>query len=647
MNSQAKKAVLIGLDGATLGLIQKYADEGVLPNLKRLMAQGVTTEAFCALPPATSVNWNTISTGAYAGTHGVVSMAMLDPNGPLDKFTSGFSSEFCLAEHIWDACERQDKTPLLLKYTTSWPPTIKKGIQVEGYGDPDGTIFAISPKTVYTDEQNRIPAIFGATKHPGRNCVMSFQVNLKPAVPYGRPVGAAGWKNLPQSKKPPLETQLPLVPIKGKPKTFYGLIFAKGEGYDTIIISPEKDSEKKWAQIGVGEFSPWLTETFETPDGPKSGTFRFKLYTLSPEAKKIRLYRSIIYQSSGWTYPASLADELLREIGPFDSIAAIPVPGRWIGRPEQVEFFADEFGYQGQWLARAAKYLMNKYNWDLFCTQFHAIDLTDHSFFSALDPDDPFHSPGSKAIETAYRQSDEYVGKILEELDDDAFICVVSDHGFIEPLGASGAPPKAGKPRGKPGSSLNVNQLLVKAGLQFHKEVEALVDDSMVTGAPGKVTVIDWSRTRAVETGNFIWINLKGRQPNGIVSPEEYEPLRSQIISLIEGASPPTDPEARYAQIVLRREDAEVFGLWGERVGDLVWFAKTEYKGGHHGNFHTYRARFGSMRAVAIFKGPGVKKGVMLPRPINLVDIAPTISTAIKIPIPRNCEGRSLQEIWD
>lgn len=628
MKTQAKKAVLIGLDGATLDLIQKYADKGVLPNLKRLMAEGVTTEAFCALPPATSVNWNTVSTGAYAGTHGVVSMAMLDPKGPLDKFTSGFSSEHCLAEHIWDSCERRDKTPLLLKYTTSWPPTIKKGIQVEGYGDPDATIFAISPKTVYTDEENSLPAIFGATKHPGRNCAMSFQMKLKPVRP------PTDWKNLPQSTRPPLEAQLPIVPIKGKPRIVYGLIFARGEGYDSIVISPEKDSEKRWAQIGVGEFSPWLTETFETTEGPKSGTFRFKLYALSPDARKIRLYRSIIYQTTGWTYPASLADELLREIGPFDSIAAIPMPGRWIGRPEQAEFFADEFGYQGEWLSKAAKYLMNRYHWDLFCTQFHAIDLTDHSFFPALDPDNSFHSAGSKAIETAYRQSDEYVGKILEELDEDAFVCVVSDHGFIEP-------------RAKPGSWLNVNQLLVEAGLQFHKEVDALVDDSMATGAPRKVTVIDWSRTKAVETGNFIWINLKGRQPGGIVSPEEYEPLRSQIIGLIEKASPATDSEARYAQIVLRREDAEVFGLWGERVGDLVWFAKAEYKGGHHGNFHTYRGRFGSMRAVAIFKGPGIKKGVMLPRPINLVDIAPTLSSAIEIPIPRNCEGRALQEIWD
>ena len=95
MKYKINKAVLIGLDAATLDMIQKYSKKGTLPNLSKLMGEGFTTEALCALPPATSVNWNTISTGAYAGTHGVTSMAMINHRGRLEEYTSGFSSRHC------------------------------------------------------------------------------------------------------------------------------------------------------------------------------------------------------------------------------------------------------------------------------------------------------------------------------------------------------------------------------------------------------------------------------------------------------------------------------------------------------------------------------------------------------------------------
>jgi predicted AlkP superfamily phosphohydrolase/phosphomutase len=121
----ARKAVLIGLDSATRDLLRRFANEGRLPNLKGLMDRGVTTEALSSLPPATSTNWNTIATGAHAGTHGVVAMAIHKPGGRLDEMESAFFSHHCRAERIWEVAERVGKRPLLLKYTASWPPTVE------------------------------------------------------------------------------------------------------------------------------------------------------------------------------------------------------------------------------------------------------------------------------------------------------------------------------------------------------------------------------------------------------------------------------------------------------------------------------------------------------------------------------------------
>ncbi len=625
---KASRAVLIGLDGATLDLVDQYAGEGALPNLKRLMEEGVAAEALCALPPATSVNWNTVSTGAYAGTHGVVSMAMIDPRGRLDEYRSGFSSDLCLAEHLWDAAERAGKRSILLKYTTSWPPSIRRGVQVEGFADPDWSMFAISPKTVYTNElgySGPPPASdlrrFGATKALLKHCATPYQVRFRPAE---------GWKNLLGSRSPPLETELPLAPIDGEAKTaFAAALDSEGKGYDTLVISPVRDAAEAWGVIHVGEFSPWITEAFRTGRGEAEGTFRFKLYRLSPDASEIRLYRTIIFPAESWTYPGSLASELTREIGPFHSIAGIPLPGQWIGYPEAAEYYADEFGYQGEWLARAAHYLMSRYDWDLFATQFHAIDLIDHFFFPYLDPANPRHGWGAPMVRRGYELSDRYVGEILDETGEETFTVVVSDHGYIET---------------RPGT-VNVNQLLADHGLLRYEEGEA--GPGGRPPQPARARRIDWSRTKAFESGNFVWVNLKGRQPNGIVEPGEYEALRDEIVRILESAPPATSPGDRFAHVVVKKEDAEAFGLWGDRVGDVVYFHKAWYHGGHHGNFHTTRGRFGSMRAMAIFKGPGVRRGERLKKPINLVDVAPTIAHAISIPTPRDADGRVLHELWE
>ena len=73
------KVALIGLDAVTVDMLNRYGTEGKLPHLQQLMEEGFTTESFCSLPPATSVNWNTIATGCYAGTHGVTAPAMQLP----------------------------------------------------------------------------------------------------------------------------------------------------------------------------------------------------------------------------------------------------------------------------------------------------------------------------------------------------------------------------------------------------------------------------------------------------------------------------------------------------------------------------------------------------------------------------------------
>lgn len=67
---KAKRFMLIGLDGAMPNMLEKFRDEGSIPNMTKLMKQGAFMEALPCIPVDTPTNWVTIATGARPGTHG-------------------------------------------------------------------------------------------------------------------------------------------------------------------------------------------------------------------------------------------------------------------------------------------------------------------------------------------------------------------------------------------------------------------------------------------------------------------------------------------------------------------------------------------------------------------------------------------------
>jgi predicted AlkP superfamily phosphohydrolase/phosphomutase len=82
-----RKAVLIGIDAGMLEYFDRYIAEGACPNIARLLREGASADACSAPPPATSVNWNTIATGCYAGGHGVHGMNFRTMGAPLGRRT--------------------------------------------------------------------------------------------------------------------------------------------------------------------------------------------------------------------------------------------------------------------------------------------------------------------------------------------------------------------------------------------------------------------------------------------------------------------------------------------------------------------------------------------------------------------------------
>lgn len=95
---------------------------------------------------------------------------------------------------------------------------------------------------------------------------------------------------------------------------------------------------------------------------------------------------------------------------------------------------------------------------------------------------------------------------------------------------------------------------------------------------------IDWTQTRAINQRlTFIYINLKGREPHGIVDPADYDELVQQIISDLYNYRDPKTGE-RVVSFCMTREEMEVVGTGGEHAGDIFFQLRPTFTVDEHGN---------------------------------------------------------------
>jgi predicted AlkP superfamily phosphohydrolase/phosphomutase len=196
--------------------------------------------------------------------------------------------------------------------------------------------------------------------------------------------------------------------------------------------------------------------------------------------------------------------------------------------------------------------------------------------------------------------------------DDKTLVVVVSDHGAKAKM-----------------ADFNVNQILAGAGLLTYLPAEE-----------GTARRVDWSRTRAFgQRTVHIYVNTKGRDPEGIVEPgKEYEQVREEVIKALHEYVDPTTG-LKPIVLALTREDARILGHCDERSGDIIYAVDPRFYKEHGPHLPTAQVGTGDLRSLFIMVGPGVKKGVTLERTVWLTDIVPTVCHLAELPIPRHCEG--------
>ena len=184
----AKKLILIGFDGGNPPFIEKFVREGRLPNISKLMEEGVYSETFPVMPCDTPTNWCTIVTGAWTGTHGITSFHVHLPGEPLNRMHFSVRSYWSKAEFLWDAAAKVGKKTAAIMWPVSFPPTCKSCIFIDGTG-PGDPQWRLDYSVLYT------------TKPIGESYRHRADIPVKLTE-------ASGWRNVPSSQSKPLEATI-------------------------------------------------------------------------------------------------------------------------------------------------------------------------------------------------------------------------------------------------------------------------------------------------------------------------------------------------------------------------------------------------------------------------------------------------------
>jgi len=227
-----------------------------------------------------------------------------------------------------------------------------------------------------------------------------------------------------------------------------------------------------------------------------------------------------------------------------------------------------------------------------------------------------------------YQSLDEMIGRIVEAAGKDALVMLVSDHGAV----ADGPP-------------FNPYDALVPAGLAVLEEKTREWDTGGVLADHAKY-MVNWKKTKAVPQRDlYIYVNLQGRDPEGIVEPKDYEAVQQQIIDALYDYKDPKNGK-RVVSLALGKKDARILGLYGDWVGDVVYALNPEYGAQHGQQLPASELGSGDQRSIMVMYGPGFKRGYRLKRNMWLTDIVPTICHILNWPMPKDVEGAVIYQAF-
>jgi predicted AlkP superfamily phosphohydrolase/phosphomutase len=604
----------VGLDGLEPSIAEALIVGGELPHLARLGAVGSYRRLGTTLPAQTPVAWSTFATGVNPGGHGIFDFLTRDPETYLptvglnrhvqrSAFLPPKAQNLRGGTPVWDVLTQAGVSSAVVRCPCTYPPDRLQGRMLSGMGVPD-LRGSFGTPTFFTSD---------ATVKEGESETVVYLAGEGSVVRTALP----GPRN----------------PKTGEPATVDLTIAVCSDTEAAVTLAGGAPLE-----LRAGEWSGWCKVRFKLGALQSvRGMVRFHLVRTGPA---LELYASPVNYDphEPWfpiSHPWEYAGELEKTLGGFYTTGMVEEhTGLINGRIDEAAFLAQCDQVMDERERMLLHELGRQPDGLVFCL-FDTPDRLQHMFWRFREPDHPAnaHHDGTgfeRAIEDLYRRCDATVGRVLEAAgDDETLVIVLSDHGF----GSF-----------RRGVSLNT---------WLHREGLLTLRDGVAPGpdAGELFETVDWSRTQAYALGlGGIYLNLAGREGQGIVDADDADALRAQIIRGLSGLVDEQQKRSAIRSVVPR--ELAYAGEYVDRAPDLLVNCEPGYRaswatplGGVTADlFEDNVKRWSGDHVVAPEAIPGV---LYASAPIasdapRMVDLAPTILHALGVPALPVMEGASL-----
>ena len=655
-----QKLVVLGFDGMDPRLVQKWMDEGKLPNMKKLArnSSGVhpleTTHS-----PESPTAWASFATGVNAGKHNIYDFLIRDtatylpdlgmvhrepPRFILNYFPISRPKLTSIrgGTSFWVTAGRAGVRSSVLTVPVTFPPEdVPNGEMLSGLPLPD------------------IRGTMGTFNYFGTDLSRYEEGNTEMGGILKRLVfdGDTAQTELVGPPNPIVKQQLRELRAKGPAGELDKMKIAELEAREDVRLpmtvhwnraghSATIDVGDNSIHLGEHEWSKWINLDFEINLLLRvHGMAQIYLIGAGPE---LQLYISPVNWKADnppapMSAPASFAADLYERLGPYRTLgwaeATWPLNEDRIDEKTFMEDLYRAFDDRAQVILQR----IDSKQWDLLVGVIESTDRVQHMMWRLIDPTHPMYDKALAAkfgdsIERVYRKCDDFVGEVVARIGPDTPILIVSDHGFHSFR-----------------QSVNLNTWLVQQGfmtLEGQTPGEKKLTDLFGGGTFWEN--VDWSHTRAYAMGlGQIYINLRGREGHGIVSPGAeskavQDDLAARLMTL-------TDPKTKVRMVDAVYKSSDIYsgafvgnaaelqvGLaegyrvsWQSTLGGSppgIVYPNMKKWSGDHGSYD-YKTTPGTL----ISSRPIVEGSHL-----SIIDLAPTVLKYFGLPIPSEIDGKPI-----
>ena len=558
----AQKLVILGFDGMDPNLAEQWMREGRLPNLARLAAGGVKYRLGTTHSPESPTAWASFATGVNAGKHNIFDFLVRNTStympdlGIVRKVEPRFLFNYIPYKlpkveslrggtSFWVTAGQAGVRSSVLTVPVTFPPEdVVNGELLSGLPLPDirGTIgtfyYFASDLSRYEEGNTEMGGIL-------KRLVFDNDVATSEIVGPPNPIVKAQQREI-----------LSKGTLSDADKAELADLATREDVRIPLTVRWNRPEHRATIQLQgttltleQGQWSRWVELEFKVNFLVRLHGMA-QLYLIKADTD-LQLYVSPV----NWrpdsppvpiSAPANFSEQLYERLGFFRTLGW--AEATWPLNEDRIDeqAFMDDLYRAFDDRAQVILNRLDARRWDLLIGVIESTDRVQHMMWRFLDKEHPMYDEAQAAkygtaIERVFRRADQLVGEVRERLGDDVPIIVLSDHGFHSFRYA-----------------VNLNTWLVQEGYLAVKgeRTEMKGMNEMFLGTGQFWENIDWSKSKAYALGlGQVFINVKGREGQGIVNPgEEYRQVVDDLSARLLTLTDPNTGE-RIVRNVYKRDD--------------------------------------------------------------------------------------------